>query len=49
MARQLAEFPGGHVGYAKWPAEFVGRLVDMFAPRPGAHPSGDPGRVTARS
>ncbi|MEE1802154.1 alpha/beta hydrolase [Streptomyces sp. JV176] len=34
LGRELVEFPGGHSGYAKWPAEFARLLLDVFAALP---------------
>jgi pimeloyl-ACP methyl ester carboxylesterase len=36
LGRPLAEFPGGHVGYAKYPVAFAERLVDVLAAVPVA-------------
>ncbi len=44
LGHELAEFPGGHVGYAKHPVEFAGRLVDVLA----AAPRDDSLRTTTR-
>ncbi|MFI1256392.1 alpha/beta fold hydrolase [Streptomyces netropsis] len=35
IGQELTEFPGGHIGYAKWPVEFAERLVEAFAVMPG--------------
>ncbi|WP_331748372.1 alpha/beta hydrolase [Streptomyces sp. NBC_00648] len=35
LGRRLLEFPGGHVGYAKWPEEFAGLLRGALAGVPG--------------
>lgn len=42
LGRALVEFPGGHAGYAKHPAEFADRLVTVLAatPRTSAQPRG---------
>ncbi|MFI9237432.1 alpha/beta fold hydrolase [Streptomyces sp. NPDC053079] len=37
LGQELAEFPGGHVGYAKYPVEFAGRLVDVLAGTPATN------------
>ncbi|MFI6697652.1 alpha/beta fold hydrolase [Streptomyces sp. NPDC050509] len=34
LGRELVEFPGGHSGYAKWPAEFARLLLGVFAALP---------------
>ncbi|MFJ7996415.1 alpha/beta fold hydrolase [Streptomyces sp. NPDC096310] len=34
LGRELVEFPGGHSGYAKWPAEFARLLLALFATLP---------------
>ncbi|MEU7136540.1 alpha/beta fold hydrolase [Streptomyces sp. NPDC046261] len=34
LGHELAEFPGGHVGYAKYPVEFARRLADALAAMP---------------
>ncbi|GAB3209680.1 alpha/beta fold hydrolase [Marinactinospora thermotolerans] len=31
LSRDLVEFPGGHVGYAKWPEEFGGLLREVLS------------------
>ncbi|MET9646983.1 alpha/beta hydrolase [Streptomyces syringium] len=36
IGQELTQFPGGHIGYAKWPTEFAERLVGVFAAMPGA-------------
>ncbi|NYI07308.1 alpha/beta fold hydrolase [Allostreptomyces psammosilenae] len=33
LGRDLVEFPGGHVGYVKWPEEFAGRLAELLGGR----------------
>ncbi|MEU4352787.1 hypothetical protein [Streptomyces sp. NPDC023838] len=35
LGLRLLEFPGGHVGYAKWPEEFAGLLRVAPASLPG--------------
>ncbi|MEU2514767.1 alpha/beta fold hydrolase [Streptomyces syringium] len=42
LGQQLTEFPGGHIGYAKWPLEFAERLVGVFAAMPAAGRSPEP-------
>ncbi|WP_073947417.1 alpha/beta fold hydrolase [Streptomyces kebangsaanensis] len=36
FGRELELFPGGHVGYARYPADFAERLVEVLATAPGA-------------
>ncbi|MEU4212376.1 alpha/beta fold hydrolase [Streptomyces sp. NPDC026206] len=36
LGNELAEFPGGHAGYAKYPAGFARRLVEVLAAAPAA-------------
>lgn len=38
LGHELAEFPGGHVGYAKYPVAFARRLVDVLASTPATIP-----------
>ncbi|MFF8035192.1 MULTISPECIES: alpha/beta fold hydrolase [unclassified Streptomyces] len=32
LGRDVELFPGGHVGYARYPADFAGRLVEVLTP-----------------
>ncbi|MBT2385739.1 alpha/beta fold hydrolase [Streptomyces sp. ISL-11] len=34
LGHEPAEFPGGHVGYVRYPAEFAERLIDVLAAAP---------------
>jgi hypothetical protein len=43
LGRERMLFPGGHVGYARYPAEFARRLAEVFAVPPGAVTSGRTG------
>ncbi|MEV5548315.1 alpha/beta hydrolase [Streptomyces sp. NPDC052309] len=36
LGRDVELFPGGHVGYARYPADFAERLVEVLAPAAGA-------------
>ncbi|MFJ4920714.1 alpha/beta fold hydrolase [Streptomyces sp. NPDC088725] len=38
--QELVEFPGGHVGYAKWPDDFGRLLREVLAALPGGGPGG---------
>jgi pimeloyl-ACP methyl ester carboxylesterase len=51
LGRRLAEFPGGHAGYAKHPEEFARRLAAVLASVPVAAPEGtaDRGRTPCGS
>jgi pimeloyl-ACP methyl ester carboxylesterase len=35
LGRDVELFPGGHVGYARYPADFAERLVEVLAPAAG--------------
>ncbi|WP_116215221.1 alpha/beta fold hydrolase [Streptomyces olivoreticuli] len=39
LGRGLAEFPGGHTGYAQYPAEFAQRLVELLPAATAPAPS----------
>ncbi|MFD1831301.1 alpha/beta fold hydrolase [Streptomyces desertarenae] len=43
LGRERVLFPGGHVGYARYPAEFARRLAEVFAAPSGAVPPGRTG------
>ncbi|MFI2380141.1 alpha/beta fold hydrolase [Streptomyces sp. NPDC018964] len=43
LGRERMLFPGGHVGYARYPAEFARRLVGLFAAPSGAVAPSDAG------
>ncbi|MDT0611083.1 alpha/beta fold hydrolase [Streptomyces lancefieldiae] len=44
FGREVELFPGGHVGYARYPADFAERLVEVLAAAPGT--VGSPQRTT---